>query len=241
MEDKSEDKAKENWERIFAVFELEYKQTAERFENIYKAIWQIFSYMAILAAGILTFGSRNSTLRIEAIVFIGLTPLVFWFLAIYIPMNHYGKQTGKDLEKIEENFNNISKRFLDPPWQLTHYINFASRNNDKKENSDSLNSKPSWSVQNAVYFFGVIIFSVWVFLGIILLTLFLFRVIPYSINLLQLQKPNSEKIELKLEPVEITMQKPRLQELESKLDSLYQKIDFLESLIRETKANPDRQ
>lgn len=52
--------------RGFELFKLEYQQAADRFENIYKAIWQIFSYMGVLAAGILTFGARN--LSIEATV-----------------------------------------------------------------------------------------------------------------------------------------------------------------------------
>lgn len=55
------DEPRKDWEHIFGLFKLEYEQAAERYENIYKAIWQIFSYMGILAAGILTFGSRNST------------------------------------------------------------------------------------------------------------------------------------------------------------------------------------
>ena len=63
------EQSNQNWERIFELFKLEYEQSAERYENIYKAIWQIFSYMGILAAGILTFGSRNcnSSFPIEAI------------------------------------------------------------------------------------------------------------------------------------------------------------------------------
>jgi hypothetical protein len=61
--------------------------------------------MGILAAGILTFGSRSSSFPIPAIVFIALTPLVFWFLAIYVPMNQYGENAREHLKKIEEEFN----------------------------------------------------------------------------------------------------------------------------------------
>jgi hypothetical protein len=204
-----EEQSKQDWEHTFGLFKLEYEQTAERYENIYKAIWQIFSYMGILAAGILTFGSRSSSLPIEAIVFIALTPLVFWFLAIYVPMNQYGENAREHLKKIEEEFNKTHKS-----WQLTHYASFRK-------------SKPSWRVVNAVCFFGGTISIVWIILGVILLTIFLFRIIPYSIDLLQLQKSTSEKIEIKLEPLEVTMQEPQLRELQNKLDSL----------IRDLKAN----
>jgi hypothetical protein len=98
-------------------------------------------------------------------------------------------------------------------------------------------SKPLWRVVNAVYFSGGAISIVWISFCIILLTIFLFRVIPYSIDLLNLQKSSSEQIELKLEPVKVTMQEPQLQELQSKLDYLSQQIDSLESLIRDLKAN----
>ena len=122
-----EEQSKQDWERIFGLFKLEYEQAAERYENIYKAVWQIFSYMGILAAGILTVGSRNNALPIPVIVSIALTPLVFWFLAIYVPMNHYGAKTGTHLKEIEENINNVSKDFLDPIWELKHYRDFDSR------------------------------------------------------------------------------------------------------------------
>jgi hypothetical protein len=32
----------EKWERTFNLFKLEYEQAAQRYENVYKAIWQIF-------------------------------------------------------------------------------------------------------------------------------------------------------------------------------------------------------
>ena len=219
----TEESNQKDWERTFELFKLEYEQSAERYENIYKAIWQIFYYMSILSAGILTFGSSNSSLPIEAIVSIALTPLVFWFLAIYIPMNQYGEDARKRLKDVEEKINNISK----DNWEIEHFTNFKK-------------SKPPWRVVNAVYFFGVIISIVWVILCIILL-IFLFRFIPYSIDLLNLQKSSSEKIELKLESVEVTMQEPELHRLQNKLDFLSQQINSIESLMRDVKANSNQQ
>ena len=219
-----EEQCKQDWERIFSLFKLEYEQASERYENIYKAIWQIFSYMGILAAGILTFGSRSSILPVEAIVCIALTPLVFWFLAIYIPMNQYGEDAREHLKDVEEKINNISQN----NWKIKHYSLFKE-------------SKPLWRVKNAVYFFGGTIWVVWVILCITLLTVFLFRVVPYSIDLLNLQKSTSEKIELKLEPLEVTMQEPQLQKLQNKLDFLSQQMDSIESLILDIKANSNQQ
>lgn len=240
------EQSNQNWERIFELFKLEYEQAAERFENIYKAIWQIFSYMSILAAGILTFGSRSSSLSIEAIVSIALAPLVFWFLAIYVPMNHYGTKTSTHLKEIEENFNKISKDFCNPSWELKHYSNFATRKTNSEE-------KVPWRVKQAIYTFGVIILIAWV--------IFLFYTILHYID------PNSqsasEKIELKLEPVEVTMQQPQLQKeldslskkidskvimqepqlqkLQNKLDNLSQQINSIELLIQDIKENSNQQ
>ncbi len=102
------------WERTFALFKLEYEQAAQRFENIYGAIWQIFQYMALLSAGILTFGSKTSMFSSEVVIFFALSPLAFWFLATYIPMDHYGQNTRKHLQTIESQINGKFGSY----WQL---------------------------------------------------------------------------------------------------------------------------
>ncbi|MHC5761878.1 hypothetical protein, partial [Nostoc sp.] len=85
------------------LFKLEYVQAAQRYENIYKAIWQIFSYMAALTAAILAFASRNIPLLL--VILIAPFPLVFWFFAIYLPMDNYGQQSRTRLSDIETNLN----------------------------------------------------------------------------------------------------------------------------------------
>ena len=92
-------------ELAFKIYKVEYEKAAERYENIYKAIWQIFSYMALLAGGILTFTSSKNCISLPLIIVISLIPLIFWFLAIYIPMDYYGQSTRKSLSKIEEKIN----------------------------------------------------------------------------------------------------------------------------------------
>ncbi|MDF5722810.1 MAG: hypothetical protein PUP91_20505, partial [Rhizonema sp. PD37] len=87
----------------FEIFKLEYEQAAQRYENIYKALWQIFSYMAALTAAILAFASRNIPLLIVAII--APLPLFFWFFAIFLPMDGYGQQIRKRLSDIENHLN----------------------------------------------------------------------------------------------------------------------------------------
>lgn len=145
---------KEEWERTFNLFKLEYEQAAQRYENVYRAIWQIFQYMALLAAGIFTFGSRindNEKFPFELILFIALSPLVFWFFATYIPMDQYGKNTLEYLKKIERKINKDSFS-----WKLEHYSNFKS-------------VAPPWAVRQAVLFFGVFITIVEIFSLIIII------------------------------------------------------------------------
>ena len=238
-----EEQSKQDWERIFGLFKLEYEQAAERYENIYKAIWQIFSYMSILAAGILTFGSRRSSLPIQVTAFIALIPLVFWFLAIYIPMNRYGEDQGKHLADMENGINDITKDFKNPCWQLKHYKIFDARkkkldsakinSTPQEENVDCLKEKFPWGVTYAVWVFGVVVCLLWIIL--------LFVAIPYFNNLFQLQERSSEQIELKLESVQVSIQDPQLQKLQNKLDSLSQQINSIESLILDIKANSNQQ
>ena len=40
----------------FEAFKLEYEKAAQRDENVYRAIWQNFHYMAFFAGGIFAFG-----------------------------------------------------------------------------------------------------------------------------------------------------------------------------------------
>lgn len=135
---------KDNFREIFDLFKLEYDSASQRFENIYRAMWQIFYYMAVLSAGILTFGVRTFPYNIS--LCIALTPLVFWFLAAYIPMNTYGQNTRTRLKEIEEKINII----FGDKWSFNHYLNFANR-------------KPLLRTSYVVYVFGIIVILLWVF------------------------------------------------------------------------------
>ncbi len=152
---------KEEWERTFDLFKLEYEQAAQRYENIYKAIWQIFQYMAFLSGGILTFASKSETngLDLKIIISIALTPLLFWFLAIYIPMDQYGKNALTNLQKIEQRIEKtVNQKFKESCfWKLSHYKNFSGY------------SKPPWRVRNIIIVFGITISVAQVFSIILIL------------------------------------------------------------------------
>ena len=82
------------------LYKMEYERCAERYENIYRAIWTNFSYMAILAGGILSFG--KGTLTQEQVVLVAAVPLFFWWLATFEPLNEYGDKTLLKLKEIEQ-------------------------------------------------------------------------------------------------------------------------------------------
>src|SRR5688500_11192956 len=63
--------------REFDAFKMEYEKAAERYENVYRAVWQNFYYMAFFAGGIFAFGPARLPLPLLAAI--GLVPLVFWF------------------------------------------------------------------------------------------------------------------------------------------------------------------
>jgi hypothetical protein len=46
-------------DRVMRLYTLEYEKAAERYENIYRSIWTIFSYLTAVAAGFLAFGSER--------------------------------------------------------------------------------------------------------------------------------------------------------------------------------------
>ena len=90
----------EDVDRVFKIYELEYKASAERYENIYRAIWQNFSYMAALSAGILAFGSKS--LGLSVVLILACIPLLFWFDATYLPMDHYARGARRRAAELEQ-------------------------------------------------------------------------------------------------------------------------------------------
>lgn len=128
------------------LIKLEYTAASSRYENIYKAIWQNFSYMSVLAAAILTFGAKQ--LSTEVIAAVALAPLAFWYVATFLPMDHYGDRAREHLERLERTINRLYfTRATDAT--LSHFTHFRT-------------GLFSWRVRHAVNFFGVTVLVSWI-------------------------------------------------------------------------------
>lgn len=97
----------DNKEQI-ELLKQEYKMAAERYENIYKAVWQIFQYLAALSAAIFAFGGRLlPSLPLWSISILASVPLIFWYFVTFLPLNRYGDEVAKRLALIEKSLNNL--------------------------------------------------------------------------------------------------------------------------------------
>lgn len=90
-------------EAALQLYKLEYEKAAERYDNIYRSNWTIFSYLTAVTAGFLAFGSD----RIEphALICMAAIPLLFWFWTTYLPLDRYGNATLNRLCELEELMN----------------------------------------------------------------------------------------------------------------------------------------
>ena len=79
---------------------LEYTKSAERYNEIYKALWQNFSYMALLSGAILTFG--RDALGVSVAGCFACVPLLVWYWATYEPLNKYGVLVEQHLVALEK-------------------------------------------------------------------------------------------------------------------------------------------
>ena len=89
------------------LYKLEYQKCADRYDNIYRAVWTNFSYVVAVAGLFLTFGgSRLPYPELGWIIAILL--LLFWYLASYIPLGHYGDKAAARLSELETIINVFS-------------------------------------------------------------------------------------------------------------------------------------
>lgn len=82
------------------LLKSEFSAAAERYENIYKALWQNFNYMAVLAAGVLAFGKEQLGLSLSALA----ASVIFaaWYWISFEPLNHYGTRHEDRLRKVQK-------------------------------------------------------------------------------------------------------------------------------------------
>jgi hypothetical protein len=86
-------------EQAFQLYKLEYEKAAERYDNIYRSIWTIFSYMTAIAGGIFAFGPGK--IEHHALICVAFAPLLFWLFTTYLPLDRYGTKVIKRLGQIE--------------------------------------------------------------------------------------------------------------------------------------------
>jgi hypothetical protein len=101
------------------LYKTEYELTAARYENIFKAVWQNFSYMSAISGAVLAFGGDR--LQPHFLWFIVCLPLVFWYWATYEPLNRYGDKAEDRLGKIETKLNS------DYSVEMGHFLAFGIR------------------------------------------------------------------------------------------------------------------
>jgi len=144
-------------------WKIEYEKGAERYENIYKALWQNFQYLALVSAAILTFG--KDSLPAGMIMLLAGLPVLFWFVAQYIPMDRYGVAARDRLAEIEHEFNdyfakNSANSKIIPEFR--HYTEFSK--NFKGTHRKKGLFWSTWRVRTAVKYSALVMFVVWVIL-----------------------------------------------------------------------------
>lgn len=138
-------------------WETEYEKASERYENIYKAVWQNFQYLALVSAAILTFG--KDSLPADWILLLAGLPLLFWFFAQFMPMDRYGVAARNRLKELEKEFNkyfkeNSANNKIIPEFR--HYTDFSDNYPaDKKKGLRKLR------VRHAIWLSASVMFVVW--------------------------------------------------------------------------------
>jgi hypothetical protein len=144
-------------------WKTEYEKAAERYENIYKALWQNFQYLALVSAAILTFG--KDSLPAGMMILLAGLPVLFWFVAQYVPMDRYGVAARDRLAEIENAFNdyfakNSANSKIIPEFR--HYTEFSENFKGTKRKKGLLWS--TWRVRTAVMYSALVMLVVWVIL-----------------------------------------------------------------------------
>jgi hypothetical protein len=150
----------EDDKRRLEFWKTEYERAAERYENIYKALWQNFQYLALVSAAILTFG--KDSLPPGIIMLLAGLPVLFWFFAQYIPMDRYGAAARERLAEIEEEFNEYFAKYSGKSKiipEFRHYTEFAKNFQGTNREKGLFGSE--WRVRKAVGVFAVIMFILW--------------------------------------------------------------------------------
>lgn len=127
------------YKEAVAMYKMEYEKAAQRYNDLYNAAWTNFSYMALVAGGLLTFGGARFVAPLTVVL--ACLPLLFWWLASFEPLNRYGDKVQAELEGIEKALTAlcISQDFpKDAQKGLTHFSNFAQRGQRQSASLDRI-------------------------------------------------------------------------------------------------------
>lgn len=135
LEDPPKDDAASKIKRELLV--TEYEHCLERYENLYKALWQNLSYLSVLSAAIVTFASAKFDWHLVALV--AGAPLLFWYLAQFRPLDMYGRIARARTAEIERilnslHFDPIETRMIGDKVvqvKLDHWIRFGGGESTK--------------------------------------------------------------------------------------------------------------
>lgn len=149
------------------IYKMEYERAAQRYNDLYNAVWTNFSYMALISGGMLTFGGAKFVTSVT--ILLACVPLLFWWAATFEPLNRYGDKVQDDLKDIEE-----ALRFLlsseDPaettPKRPAHFSNFAKRGQGKL-------LERTWRVRYLVRAAAVILILTTIWSGVIVICLWM--------------------------------------------------------------------
>jgi hypothetical protein len=197
-------------EKWFELKKLEYDKAADRYDNIYRAAWQNFSYLAVLSGGILAFGAKD--LYWATAYCLALTPLAFWYIATFLPLDHYGDKTRNRLSLIEDEINQIYfPKPTDP--KLRHFTSFRV-------------SKYKWRVQDAVGYFGIVVCLFWVQMVVLAAH---HAVDPSSARPEVLPR---QALQLEPQPLHVEISNPEIATLRESLTFVSRKVQSIDSLLR---------
>jgi hypothetical protein len=205
--DNSSDKSKDT---ILELYKLEYTTGVKRHDDIYKSMWTNFSYMAILAGGILTFG--KGVLPIDFIGAIACVPLIYWFWSSFLPLDRYGNQVSETMEELEKFINvtyfgnnqnqsssdSTKKDLNERQSGIFLYTDFESRKKEKKYKGKNplIKIRQNIRVIHSAVFFTIILHSV--FLGLLINGTY--KCVKYGCS-----NNSSETTEKKLESINNTL------------------------------------
>jgi hypothetical protein len=153
------------------LYKLEYERALERYNNLYNSAWTNFSYMVLVAGGIVTFGGQRFIGSLT--IFLACVPLLFWFIATFVPLDRYGRQVEERIVEIEDSLLTIGvfEHLKCPANQgLQHFKKFSKRRKKRKEIQPSEagysakedeERKTYWRVRNVV----------WIAAGVLIITM----------------------------------------------------------------------